>query len=329
VLCLLCSLALGLDFVACYLAANISNPFVAPFLITLEVEVGSLVTTGHHAGFTLARAKETGIFGFVWQAGVGSVIVGFGFAALGAALTYAVAENARRARASASEEARNPDATVSNAARLETAVLRTLARYRGAPIADRMYVAGKLRSDPLTNLIADLLPGSGRLLDAGAGRGQFGLLCVELGHCQSLCAFDADPRKVLVCRAAAGPDARVELRDLLDLPRAEFDTVLLLDVLHYLPRAEQQQLLGRVAASLPRGRIFIRELDAIPGARSLATRASEWLAKISGYHRGRSTHHYRPASEIVAELGALHFTCEVKGAAEGTPFGNVLIIATR
>src|SRR5450432_766125 len=82
-LCLLLCLPLGLDFVVAYLAANISNPFVAPFLITLEVEVGSLLTTGQHAAFTLARAKQTGILGFAWQAGVGSVLVGLAFAAIG------------------------------------------------------------------------------------------------------------------------------------------------------------------------------------------------------------------------------------------------------
>src|SRR4051812_28798105 len=66
-LCLLWCLPLGLDFVATYLAANVSNPIVAPFLITLEVEVGSLVTTGQHAAFSLARAKQTGILGFALQ----------------------------------------------------------------------------------------------------------------------------------------------------------------------------------------------------------------------------------------------------------------------
>src|SRR5450755_4639629 len=90
-LCSLICVPFGLDLLLCYLVANISNPLVAPFLITLEVELGSLVTTGQHAAFTLARAKQTGFLGFVWQAGVGSVFVGSGLAALGAAIAYAVA----------------------------------------------------------------------------------------------------------------------------------------------------------------------------------------------------------------------------------------------
>ena len=59
------------------------------------------------------------------------------------------------------------------------------------------------------------------------------------------------------------------------------------------------------------------------------TRFFEWLAKVTGYNRGRAARHYRPASELVAELVACGFACEVLGASEGTPFGNVLIVATR
>src|SRR6187431_3518064 len=63
-LCLLVCLPLGLDLVLAYLVANISNPLIAPFLITLEVEIGSLLSTGHHAAFTLDQAKQNGILGF-------------------------------------------------------------------------------------------------------------------------------------------------------------------------------------------------------------------------------------------------------------------------
>src|SRR3954465_2262176 len=91
VLCCLVCLPFGLDLVLCYLVANISNPLVAPFLITLEVELGSLLTTGEHAAFTLARARQTGVLGFLWQALVGSVFVGSGLAALGGTIAYVVA----------------------------------------------------------------------------------------------------------------------------------------------------------------------------------------------------------------------------------------------
>jgi len=322
-LCLLWCLPLGLDFVATYLAANISNPFIAPFLVTAEVEVGSLVITGQHAAFTLARARQTGILGFALYAAVGSVFVGGGLALLGATAAYLFAQRRRT-----SEEASTPEAPAADEV-LETAILRTVERYRRAPLGDRFYVAGKLRADPVTRLLSALPGEFGRVLDAGAGRGQFGLLLHELGRVQKLTGIDADSRKISAFRRAAGADARVEEGDLLRLPALEADTVLLIDVLHYLPIAEQDAVLEQAAQRVPGGRILIRELDAAPSARGAITRLFEWLAKVTGYNRGRAARHYRSAREIVAALEALQFTCEVVGASTGTPFANVLIVATR
>lgn len=324
-LCLLWCLPLGLDFVATYLAANISNPFVAPFLVTLEVEVGSLVTTGHHAAFTLARAKQTGILGFAVQAAVGSLFVGAALAALGGSAAYWLARKQHRARVHGA----NSDGEAGSEEQTELAAQRTIQRYRAAPIGDRLYVAGKLRSDPLTRMLAALPGDFGRVLDAGAGRGQFALFLRELGRAQELVALDSDARKVALFRAAAGDAAEVAVCDLLDLPEGDADTVLLIDVLHYLPEAEQDELLRRAALRIARGRILVRELDGARSARNAVTRGFEWLAQLTGYNRGRGAHHYRPAREITAVLERLGFSCEVRGASEGTPFGNVLIVATR
>jgi len=102
---------------------------------------------------------------------------------------------------------------------------------------------------------------------------------------------------------------------------------LLIDVLHYLPRAEQDRLLVAAAAALsPRGRLLVRELDGTPGARGVATRFVEWWARMLRVNRGRATH-YRPASEIRKVLERAGLRCSVQGASERTPFGNVLIVA--
>jgi uncharacterized protein (DUF2062 family)/SAM-dependent methyltransferase len=319
-LCSLICVPFGLDLLLCYLVANVSNPLVAPFLVTLEVELGSLVTTGKHAAFTLARARQTGILGFVWQAGVGSVFVGSGLAAIGAAVAYAVASRTKRVAS---------DATTADCDdELEAAMLRTIERYRGAPIADRIYVAAKLRSDPLTRLLAALPGDFGRVLDAGAGRGQFGLFLRELGRSAEVRGFDSDPRKIGVAQVAATDAAQFEVLAASEFTAREVDTLLLVDLLHYLSLTEQDELLRRAAPHV-RGRILIRELDAAPAARSRVTRALEWLAKISGYNRGGAGRYYRPASELVAQLRCAGFSCEVQGASQGTPFGNVLIVATR
>jgi len=317
VLCVLVCLPLGLDLVLAYLVANISNPLVAPFLITLEVEIGSLVSTGRHAGFTLQQAKQTGILGFVYQAALGSIFVGAALGAIGGAIAYLIA---RRRGAPA-------NATDDEQAATEAAMQRTIQRYRTAANGDRIYVAMKLHSDPLTRLLAALPGDFGRVLDAAAGRGQFGLFLWELGRCRELFGFDSDARKLAVAARAAAGDASFETQDLLEFREREVDTLLLIDVLHYLTLPEQDRLLQRAARCVKEGRIVIRELDAGHAARSLITRGFEWIAKVSGYNRGRAGRHYRPAREIVAQLTSAGFSCEVLGASEGTPFANVLIVA--
>jgi uncharacterized protein (DUF2062 family) len=319
VLCALVCLPFGLDLLLAYLVANISNPLVAPFLLTLEVEVGSLLSTGHHAGFSLERAKQTGILGFAFQAGLGSIFVGAGLGALGSAIAYVIARRRRPTAAVVQDDETDR----------EVAMQRTIQRYRSAPLGDRLYVAAKLNTDPLTLLLCALSGDFGRVLDAAAGRGQFGLFLWDLGRCSALDGFDSDARKVAIAERAAAGNARFETQDLLAFPEREVDTLLLIDVLHYLTLPEQDALLRRAARCVTHGRILIRELDAGRVGRSTITRGFEWLAKVSGYNRGRAGRHYRPAREIVDQLGLAGLSCEVIGASEGTPFANVLIVATR
>jgi len=320
VICLLVCLPFGLDLVLAYLVANISNPLVAPFLITLEVEIGSLLSTGQHASFSLDRARQTGILGFVFQAALGSIFVGAALAAIGSAIAFTIARKRRPPTLAAAD-----DAEIER----DAAMQRTIARYRAAPIGDRIYVAAKLTTDPLTRLLSELSGDFGRVLDAAAGRGQFGLFLWELGRCRQLHGFDSDARKVAIAERAAAGSAHFETHDLLEWDERELDTLLLIDVLHYLSLPEQDELLRRATRSVRQGRIVIRELDAGNAARSAVTRGFEWIAKVSGYNRGRAGRHYRPAREIVDQLTRAGLSCEVLGASAGTPFANVLIVAAR
>lgn len=308
-LCALVGLPLRLDVVVMYLAANVSNPIIAPFLLTLEIETGSLLLTGGFVPTNVARVRAVGLTGFVVQGVVGSLVVGLVLASIGAVLTGALVCRRRT----------EPD-------ELEQATRRTLARYRRAPIADRSYVAAKLRTDPIASALG-ALPGSfGALVDAGAGRGQLSLLCLELGRATEVTGLDWDERKIEVARQAANGDARYFDADLrtADLPRA--DTVLLADVLHYLPRQEQDAVLERAAASLrPGGRLLIREVEAERGWRTTFTRMAEQMGRLVGYNRGTRLH-FRSTSELVARLEVLGLRCTKVPAGNGL-LRNVLIEA--
>jgi uncharacterized protein (DUF2062 family)/SAM-dependent methyltransferase len=316
VLVLAVCLPLRLDAVLAYLAANISNPLVAPFLIFAEVETGAYLSTRRFVAFDIGQARATGAAGFARHLLLGGVVVGALVALLGFGLGWLVAGR-RKSRA---------EPAVDDAWPLTAAIERTRARYNGASLADRCYVAGKLSFDPVARLLAELGGSFGAVLDLGCGRGQLSLLLLELGRATQVVGLDADARKTDVARAA-GPDATFRVADLAagNLPRA--DTILLIDVLHYLPRPEQDALLLAAArALLPAGRLLVRELDADPSARSAITRGFEWCARKIGMNRGRATH-YRPARELTALLERNGLACQVHGASERTPFANVLIVA--
>jgi uncharacterized protein (DUF2062 family) len=311
VLCLVVCLPLRLDLIVAYLAANISNPLIAPLLVVLEVEAGALILTGHTVAFDLERARETGISGFAEQAAVGSLVVGAAIAALGALVTSLVVR---------------PGATEQE---LQRAIRRAVARYRSVPIGDRIYVAIKLRTDPLTSQLARLPIHWGSVLDVGCGRAQFGILLHELGRAEHVSGFDWDERKIAAARLAAPVTAEFAVGDAraATLPRA--DTILVLDVLHYLTIEEQSALLGRLAAHVaPGGHLLIRDVDARATSRSRLTRWFERVATRIGYNRGASLH-FRTADELVAELTAQGLSCSLDRERASGPLANVLVIARR
>jgi uncharacterized protein (DUF2062 family)/SAM-dependent methyltransferase len=316
VLVLAVCLPLRLDAVLAYLAANISNPIVAPFLIVAEVEAGSWLLTGKLVAFDVEQARATGAAGFASQLFIGSLAVGALLSAIGFGVAWLVVSRSRR-DAPPSAEAGDE---------LERALERTRARYRAVAPAHRYYVAGKLAFDPVVRLLYEVEGPLGRVLDLGCGRGQLSLLLLELGRASAVLGIDADADKIAAARIA-GPDAEFEAGDLAatGLPRA--DTILLIDVLHYLPEREQDELLARAVRALePGGRLLLRELDAQPSARGKVTRLFEWCGRKIGLNRGRATQ-YRPAAQYVQLLARAGLHSRVQGASERTPFANVLIVA--
>jgi uncharacterized protein (DUF2062 family)/SAM-dependent methyltransferase len=303
---------LRLDAALAYLAANVSLPFVAPFILLAEVELGSIVRTGHALGLTAIEAQRR-----QWELAkelvVGTLILSPSLALVGGALTFGIA-----ARARAKKKQVTP---------FEAAVVRVAERYARGRRAAYHYVRGKLASDPVAAQII-ALGALGEAVDVGCGRGQLAVLLLEAGNAKRVTGFDWDGTKVNDAReAAAGLAAEFEAGDMREVVIPPCDTVLFVDVLHYLTDAEQDAVLAR-AADAARARVVVRELDPDRGWRSAVTRGQERLTTSLGYNRGARVN-VRSVENLAAPLRARGFEVRVEPCWGATPFANVMLVAER
>ncbi|MEO7115008.1 MAG: class I SAM-dependent methyltransferase [Caldimonas sp.] len=208
------------------------------------------------------------------------------------------------------------------------------------------FARGKLSRDPVfSHLIArGLIAPRSRVLDIGCGQGLLASVVRAAASVASQGRWPSDwaqppvdvrvagievlARDVARARAALGDDAELVCADMRTAAFADADTVVLLDVLHYLSIAEQDAVLARVRAALPEGgRLVLRVGDAASRGRF---EASGWvdrlvtLARGQGFRKtaGRTLASWR---ERLRELG---FAIESEPMNMGTPFANVLLIGT-
>ncbi|HEV2853215.1 MAG TPA: DUF2062 domain-containing protein [Thermoanaerobaculia bacterium] len=329
-LCLLFSRLLRLNPGLTYLAAHVSLPGVWPLLVVAEFETGRRLRGQSYLHVRVSDLKHLG-FG---QAGLdlllGSALIGGLLAALLGGLTYWTA----RRRQLHPEMA----ALIEEGAR----------RYLDIGLFHWEFVRGKLRHDPLYfNLLRrGFLPPEGLLLDLGCGRGiVFSLLLAARDlHAKGIYppdwappppgltfhGIEGRPKTAEAARQALAGEAEIDTGDLRNLRDGELPiagTILLLDVLHYLPAADQEALLSRAAASLaPGGVLLIRDADADGGWRFTATRLQERLSSIFRGHF-RQRFHYRGAAEWRDLLAQQGLTVDVQPMGMGTPYANVLLAA--
>lgn len=217
--------------------------------------------------------------------------------------------------------------------------------YRSAGKFAWHFARGKLGGDPVfVGLLEHGLIGqSSRVLDIGCGQGLLAswLLSARAARDQgkwpaqwpaapspvSIHGIELMPRDVERARRALGDAARFTLGDMCSTDFGKADTVVILDVLHYVSIEAQNDVLRRVRdALLPGGRLVLRVGDAGAGLPFLC---SVWVDRVVTFVRGhRNSRMYcRPLADWIKALEALGFRVRSLPMNKGTPFANILLVA--
>lgn len=317
---------LGLNRLKMYVAANISNPLMAPVIVLTELQIGAWIRRRELHALTLEAVRTTDPWTYGADLVIGSLVVGAALGVTAGTATYLVARSGGVEPWFAELLRRAAD------------------RYLVAGITAWEFAKGKLRGDPVYRavVVGGLLPPGGTLVDVGCGQGLTLALLAAARDASAagrwpaslppppvfdaLVGIETRGRIVKLARLALGCDATIVEGDARQHVPNGARALLFFDVLHMMPGADQEQLLRAATRSLePGGVILVRETDASAGWRFYAVRAGNRL-KALATGNWRQAFHFRTAAEWTACFEALGFRVQRQGTDEGTPFANDLFV---
>ncbi len=221
--------------------------------------------------------------------------------------------------------------------------------YKPAGLYTWFFAKGKLGGDPaFTYLLSTgLLSGRSRILDIGCGQGLLASWLLTAKACAArgewpadwppapqasyvrgieLMAHDVDRANQALAPAVRAGQAEFVRADMCSADFGQADQVVILDVLHYVPIAAQDDVLQRVRQSLrPGGLLLLRVGDAAAGLRfSISNWVDHVVTRLRGHRLG--TLYCRPVDDWKIALQRLGFEVETQALSQGTPFANVLLI---
>lgn len=218
------------------------------------------------------------------------------------------------------------------------------APYRQAGRFAWHFARGKIGGDPafFEMLRLGLIAPHARILDLGCGQGLLAstLVAADALHARGawperwppapsgirVRGVELMPRDVERGRHALGDGAIIEQGDIRSAAFGSVDAVVILDVLHYIPHTDQEQVLRRVRDALSAGGVLLLRVgDAAAG---LPFRVSQGVDRVVTFVRGHRLGqlYCRPLREWIDVLTEFGFAVEALPMSQGTPFANVLLV---
>jgi SAM-dependent methyltransferase len=192
------------------------------------------------------------------------------------------------------------------------------------------FARGKLTRDPVFAAILSrgLLADRERILDLGCGQGLLAAWLLAAGSRAKIRGIELETRYVMRAQRAWGRYAEFVTGDLHRTDFGSVDGVVILDVLHYIEYAEQHSILARAHAALNGGGVLLLRVgDAGSG---WGFKMAKWVDQMILLATGRGFRqlHCRSVPEWRDLLSVSGFDSEAVPMSVGTPFANVLMIAT-
>jgi uncharacterized protein (DUF2062 family) len=311
-----------------YLAANISNPVFAPFLVVSELQVGAWLRSGSFRSLTLETVKTIDAWTFGLDILIGSLAVGSVLAIFVAAATYITLRG------------------FSNDAFFTDLIRQTSDRYLLTSLTAWEFARARLRTDSVyrTAACAGLLQSGRALVDIGCRQGLMLAFLIEARRAfragtwpagaagppqfERMVGVEMRPRFVRVARRVLGNDAEIVQADAIAFSPEPCHAVLILDVLHMMSAEQQEGLLAAMVSALePGGVMLVREANAAAGWRFRTVRAANRLRAMA-FGKWRRRLHFRTTAEWLVCFDRLGLEAEVIQMEHGTPLGSVLFRLT-
>ncbi len=210
------------------------------------------------------------------------------------------------------------------------------------------FSRGKLGGDCIFRelLRQGVLPPAARFLDLGCGQAVFASWLLAARRLYERCDWPADwpePPQVLALRgielmatdvtranaalAERRPQVIIAQGDICQADFGQADVVTILDVLHYIDYASQEDILRRVRAALGPGGLLVTRVGDADGG--LPYHVCNWVDRAVTFVRGHRlpTLYCRRLVDWRVLLDKLGFDVATMPMSEGKPFANVMLIA--
>ncbi|MBK7864045.1 MAG: DUF2062 domain-containing protein [Archangiaceae bacterium] len=307
---------LKLNRLAVAAGVSISAPPFLPFEVLASVQLGQRLLHGTWAELSLDYVRAHGAAEIAKFYGASFAVGALVLATLIATPAgFFAAWRMKKAQAQA-----RPELSLEALEALDDALPALPLRYR-------LYVAWKVRLDPIYPMVLPLLAGRRAVLDLGAGPGILAFFVKQASPDTQVRCVEWDPLKVDLARKLLQDRAQIDQADARTIDPGQPDALVLLDVLHYCPPDEQRAWLSRLVAALaPGGVLVLRELDP---AENRTSEKIEQQAVSAGWNKGAGVFPW-PISQLIAHLESLGLeVTRTPKAGKGVFKANALVVARR